>query len=214
MPCSRNSSAREQFRKMKRKEEVFFSLAEFLFYNFREVSELRETLRQLFLFSFRFISMKRLLPLLLVIVLVSACKKECHHTTTPDLCADPQIGDGDCITEPEQLKTLLLGKWNWTQTLTWGWAENKANPCTKNLNYTYEFLNNGNVKVYVDGNYSATSKYDFVQSWTSEISITDTTMSTHPEIYNARGAVRLCGNYLVIDNSPVDGPKITFLREN
>lgn len=160
--------------------------------------------------------MKNILPLLLVLLLASSCKKKCdHNNITPDLCADPRIGDGDCVTNPEQLKTFMLGKWNWTQTLTWGWEENKQNPCTKNLNYTYEFLNDGNVKVYVDGTYSATSKYEFVQSWTSEISITnDSIMSIHPEIYSARGAVRLCGNYLVIDNSPVDGPKTTFVKED
>jgi hypothetical protein len=160
--------------------------------------------------------MKIFLPFLITLFSISSCKKECHHpsVTPTDLCAEPQIGDGDCITDSNQLKTLILGKWNWTQTLTWSWEENKANPCTKNLNYTYEFLSNGDVKVYIDGNYSATSHYAFVQTWTSEILIRDTSMTAHPEIYNSNGGVRLCGNYLIIDNSPVDGPKTTFLRED
>lgn len=160
--------------------------------------------------------MKIFIPFLLIFVSVSSCEKECYRKPIPpqDLCADPQIGIGDCITDSNQLKTLILGKWHWTQTLTWNRQENKANPCTKNLNYTYEFLTDGKVNVYVDSVYSATSHYSFVQSWTSEILIRGTTMTEYPEIYNASGAVRLCGNYLIIDNSPVDGPKITFLRAN
>lgn len=159
--------------------------------------------------------MKKIFLALLFAAVLSSCKKECHRYETPDLCAEPEIGIGDCITDSNQLKALIPGKWNWTQTLTWNWQENKDNPCTKNLNYTYEFLNNGKVNVYVDNTYSGTSNYTFVQSWTSEISITDTaTFAVHPEIHNARGAVRFCGNYLIIDNSPVDGPKITFVREN
>ena len=161
--------------------------------------------------------MKKIFPFLFTIALLSSCKKEphhCHHNPAPavDLCAEPQIGMGDCITDSNYVKPLILGKWNWTQTSVWGQVDN---PCTKNLNYTYEFLNIGKVKVYIGSIYSYSSDYTFVQTWTSEISITDTTMaSIHPEIYNAHGAVRLCGNYLLIDNSPVDGPRIVFLREN
>lgn len=156
--------------------------------------------------------MKNLLLLVIIIAGISSCHKKCHRQNPSDLCVEPQIGIGDCITDSNQLKTLILGKWNWTQTSVWGQVEN---PCTKNLNYTYEFLNDGKVKVYLNGSYSVTANYDFRQNWTSEIWIIDTTTaSIHPEIYNAHGAVHLCGNYLVIDNSPVDGPKITFLRQN
>lgn len=157
--------------------------------------------------------MKNILPLLLTIVFISSCKKECHHTTTPNLCAEPEIGIGDCITDSNYVKPLILGKWNWTQTLIWSREENKENPCTKNLNYTYEFLNNGKVKVYGDSISPMTCDYIFLQTWTSEISIIAPVLAVY-QIYNARGAVRICGNYLIIDNSPVDGPKITFLRAN
>ncbi len=158
--------------------------------------------------------MKNILFLIAIMICAASCKKECKHNPPVDLCAEPEIGIGDCITDSNQVKPLILGKWNWTQTIP-GWSVTKKNPCTENLNYTYEFLNNGKVKIYVDSIYSSTADYTFMQTWTSEISVTDTsTFSIHPEIYNANGAVRICGNYLIIDNSPVDGPRITFLREN
>ncbi len=167
--------------------------------------------RQRFLILPRSNTMKNFLLLALIVATVSSCNKKCHHQNS-DLCAEPEIGIGDCITDSNVLKTALLGKWNWTQASVWGRVEN---PCIKSLNYTYEFLTDGKVKVYLNGSYSATANYTFGHVWTSVISITDTTTaSIHPEIYNTHGAVRLCGNYLIIDNSPVDGPKNTFLREN
>lgn len=148
----------------------------------------------------------------LVLFLIASCKKECRHNS--DLCAEPEIGMGDCITDSNYVKPLILGKWNWTQTVS-SWTMAKANPCTDTLNYTYEFLSGGDVKVFVNGNYSSTSQYTFVQTWTSEIEISnDSTFTTYPGIYSAQGSVRLCGNYFIIDNSPVDGPMHIFLKEN
>ena len=156
--------------------------------------------------------MKNIFLLLSFSLLISSCKKDCHHT--PNLCKEPEIGMGDCITDSNQLKTLLLGKWNWTQSVS-SWTTVKANPCTDSLNYTYEFLSNKDVNVFVNGNYSSTSHYAFVQTWTSEIDIhSDSTFTEHPGIYTANGAVRLCGTYLIIDNSPVDGPMHIFVKEN
>ncbi len=155
--------------------------------------------------------MKSVFLSLFALLMVASCKKECHHAT--NLCAEPEIGMGDCITDSTYVKPLILGKWNWTQTVN-SWATTKSNPCTDSLNYTYEFLSNKDVKVYLNGSHSSTSHYGFVQTWTSEIAISnDSTFSEHPGIYTAQGAVRLCGNYLIIDNSPVDGPKSIFLKE-
>ena len=155
--------------------------------------------KQIFLFLF------------LAFIISSCCKKK---EATPNLCAEPEIGMGDCITDSNYVKPLLLGKWNWTQSIS-SWTSTKTNPCTDSLNYTYEFLSNKDVKVFVNGNYSYTSHYAFVQTYTSEIDIhSDSIFTEHPGIYSANGAVRLCGNYLIIDNSPVDGPMHIFVKEN
>lgn len=150
--------------------------------------------------------MKHLLFVLLIVSMAS-CHKDCNK---PTLCDEPIIGNGDCITDSNQLKSLILGKWNWTQTQTWGLTEN---PCTKNLNYSYQFLNNGDVVVFKDGGYWGTSKYSFGHTWVDEISIESDSVNQTSNFHIAGGAVRLCGNYLIIDNSPVDGPMIIFVKD-
>lgn len=154
--------------------------------------------------------MKNIVALLIVILFISSCCKK-ETKTIQSLCAEPEIGMGDCITDSNYVKPLLLGKWNWTQTIS-SWTQAKTNPCTDTFNYAYEFLGNGNLKVYENGIFTSNAHYTFYQSYESGISITDTFTSSHPEAHGAIGGVRICGNYLIIDNSPVDGPKIIFVR--
>lgn len=156
----------------------------------------------------RFITMRNLL-FFSILLLIAACKKDCHNNV--NLCIEPDLGMGDCITDSNQVKQFIFGKWNWTQTETWGM---KRNPCTDTLNYTYDFIGNGQVRVFVNGTLASVAKYEFSQNWVSWISISDTTATAHSEIFNAGGGVRLCGIYLIIDNSPVDGPKLIFRKED
>lgn len=156
--------------------------------------------------------MVRYVGLLVTVLLLAACCRK-NHLIVPDLCKDPAIGMSDCITDTNHLKSLIIGKWNWTQTETEFFTTNKRNPCTEKFNYSYEFLNNGQVNIYENGQQTSVGIYHFYFDWQSSMAIADTFSSTlHPEIYNAAGGVRLCGNYLIIDNSPVDGPKLIFLK--
>ncbi len=156
--------------------------------------------------------MKNLFLLLAVLLFISACCKK-KNEPLQNLCAEPEIGMGDCITDSNQLKLLLPGQWRWTQTIN-SWTQQKTNPCTDTFNYAYEFLGNGNLKVYENGVFTSNAHYTFYQNYGSGISITDTFTSVHPMAHGARGGVRICGQYLIIDNSPVDGPKTIFIRKN
>lgn len=155
--------------------------------------------------------MKKLFfPAIFLLLIASCCKEK---DTVYNLCSEPELGMGDCITDSNQVKALLLGQWNWTQTVSEAWTTYKRNPCTDSINYSYHFLPNGRVNVFENGNYTSTARYTFMQNWESQIAISDTfTGATHPMIYNLSGGVRICGNYLIIDNSPVDGPKLIFRR--
>ena len=154
-------------------------------------------IKQIFLFLF------------LAFAVSSCCKK---NEAAPNLCAEPEIGMGDCITDSNHLKTLILGKWNWTQTKSEAWVTYKANPCTDTFNISFNFQNNNSITIFEKGSQTSTGTYTFFQNYTSSISITDTTPSSHPQLHELSGAVRICGKYLIIDNSPIDGPMQIFLR--
>ena len=154
-------------------------------------------MKQIFLFLF------------LAFAISSCCKKK---EATPNLCVEPQIGIGDCITDSNQLKNLIIGKWNWTQTKSEAWVVYKENPCTDTFNLALDFQNNNLVRIFENGNYTSTGTYTFFQNYTSSISIIDTLPSSHPQLHQLTGAARICGNYLIIDNSPVDGPIQIFLK--
>ncbi|MFN8322014.1 MAG: hypothetical protein U0T74_05100 [Chitinophagales bacterium] len=147
---------------------------------------------------------------LFLLALASCCKEK---DALYDLCTEPEIGNGDCITDSNQVKPLLLGKWNWTQTVSEAWTTYKKNPCSDSIYYSYEFLPLGRVNIFENGQFTSTANYAFVQNWESQIIITDTFFNpNHPMIYNFSGGVSICGKYLIIDDSPVDGPKLIFRR--
>lgn len=142
---------------------------------------------------------------LLLPLLLNACCK--HEKLAQDLCVEPVIGMGDCITDTNYVKPLILGKWNWTQSIN-SWTQEKTNPCTNQKNYSYEFNGNGTLKYYENGNYKYSGVFSFSQNQGISIQLFYNS-SYHP---NESGWVSVCGNYLIIDDSPVDGPKSIFLK--
>jgi len=139
----------------------------------------------------------------LALCMSSCCKKE---VVKQDLCAEPTIESSSCTTDSNRIKIAILGKWNWTQTISEAWVVYKANPCTDTVNRSYEFLMNGTIKYSENGNYKSTGTYSFQSG----------SIYAHdmPLTFELSGWVSICDNYLIIDNSPVDGPKEILLRAN
>ena len=149
-------------------------------------------MKQIFLFLF------------LALAISSCCKKK---EATPNLCVEPNLTTGTCITDSNQIKTLILGKWNWTQSIN-SWTQAKTNPCTDTIYRAYEFLNNGEVKYSENGNYKSTGTYHFYSGSGFTIEAHDA-----PSLFWLNGWVSVCNSYLIIDDSPVDGPKDIFLKD-
>lgn len=149
--------------------------------------------------------MKQLvLFLLLSFVLTSCCKKELH---IQNLCAEPNIISNTCTSDSNQIKILILGKWNWTQSIN-SWTQAKTNPCTDSINYSYEFISNGTIKYFENGSY----KYPGVYSFSPNQGISIQVFEDSAAHFRESGWVSICNNSLIIDDSPVDGPKDIFLR--
>lgn len=149
--------------------------------------------------------MKSTLYILTLCLTLGACCK--HEKLAQDLCVEPNLNSGTCVTDTAQIKALIAGKWNWTQQIN-SWTQAKTNPCTEQKNYSYEFFDNGTVKYYENGNYTYSGIYSFSQSQGITIQLQ---INAANQVYET-GWVSVCNNYLVIDNSPVDGPKGIFIR--
>ena len=148
-------------------------------------------IKQIFLFLF------------LAFAISSCCKKE---VVKQDLCAEPAIVNTTCTSDSNEIKIAILGKWNWTQTISEAWVSYKANPCTDTINRSYEFFNNGEVKYSENGSYKATGTYTYTLG---SIYAHDASST-----FWLSGWVSICNNYLIIDNSPVDGPKEILVKAN
>src|SRR4051812_35585023 len=105
--------------------------------------------------------MKRIITFLcLVLLLVSACKKE---RQVRSLCDEPAINNNNCITDSNQVKSVIVGRWDWTQSIN-SWTQGKTNPCTDTLNQGYEFFADGSVKYFENNVYITTGTYQFTTS--------------------------------------------------
>lgn len=91
--------------------------------------------------------------------MITSCCKE--KDTVYNLCSEPELGMGDCITDSNQVKPLLLGQWNWTQTVSEAWTTYKRLGIYS-INYSYHFLPNGRVNVFENGNFTSTARYTFM----------------------------------------------------
>lgn len=140
----------------------------------------------------------------LLALLAGCCKK----TDAPhSLCDEPTINHSTCTTDSNQVKALILGKWNWTQTIS-SWTQQKTNPCTDSVNRSYEFLNNGVIKYSVNGAYQSTGTY-----WLNTGAGLSLGAQDSASTFVLSGQVSICDNYLVVDNSPVDGPLIILVKQ-
>jgi hypothetical protein len=143
-----------------------------------------------------------ILFLLLALALFSCHKKE---AVQQDLCAEPALGN-TCVTDTTRLKSLIVGKWHWTQSIS-SWTMQKTNPCTDTINRSYEFLTGNQVKYFENGVYVSTGTYQFNNGYTYSLYV-----NIPQPHFGFSGGVTICDNYLVVDDSPVDGPKMIFVR--
>lgn len=152
--------------------------------------------------------MKTFLFFLALLMGISSCKKEKQQ----NLCDEPALSGNSCVTDSSQIKILVLGKWNWTKQEVYGISGyTSSNPCTANINYAYEFFADGTVKYYENGNLLQTNTYHFDNNSNFRILVNPMCVGC-AEHSSAMGWVSICNGYLVIDNSPVDGPKDIFER--
>ena len=144
----------------------------------------------------------------LVLILATGMASCCKHEKLPqNLCAEPQIENASCITDTSQIKILLPGKWNWTQSVN-SWTMAKTNPCTDSINFSYEFFSNGTAKYFENGTYKYPGTYSFSQSQGMSVQL----FYDSAYHYHESGWVSVCNNHLIIDDSPVDGPKDIFVK--
>lgn len=145
--------------------------------------------------------MKKLLLFICILAGLIGCHKK--ETELQNLCAEPAIVESTCTTDSSRLPALIIGKWNWTQSIS-SWTNQKTNPCTDTVNRSYEFLSNGTVKYYRNGNYVSTGNY--------HLSSAGISASDNNSTFALAGWVSICGSYLIIDDSPVDGPKDIYIK--
>lgn len=143
---------------------------------------------------------------LLLLFLVS-CKKEKQST----LCAEPTYNT-TCVTDSASLTTLILGKWDWSRRMVWGFTESVQTPCTENYDYSYEFFADGTVKHYKNGIFNQGMFYRFSNESGVQMVIEDSATHQNQPQGGTGMWVSICGDYLMLDTSPVDGPKLTFRR--
>jgi hypothetical protein len=153
--------------------------------------------------------MKHTIVLLILVTLFSSCKKE---KATSLLCLEPSVDQNSCIFDSNQLKAAIVGRWNWTQTRTVTFLPlTKNNPCTDNIAVTYQFNNNGTFNYYENEIYLGTGNYYIgVRDNVTYFGMSGSGF-TFPHLAGITG---LCNNYLVFDNSDVDGPITTLVKEN
>lgn len=150
--------------------------------------------------------MKQALLFLLLSLAVFSCSKK-NENKTQDLCAEPVVNAANtCVYDSNQIKALILGKWHFTQSVS-SWTQQKTNPCTDSLYRSYEFLSGGLVKYFENGAYITTGQYTFTQGYAFSLNAGDSAMR-----FMLGGPVSICNNYLVVDNSPVDGPRDIFVK--
>ena len=143
--------------------------------------------------------------MLLSVACFSCSKKK--ESGQQDLCAEPVVNAATtCVYDSNQIKALILGKWHFTQSVS-SWTQQKTNPCTDSLYRSYEFLAGGAVKYFENGNYISTGSYTFTQGYAYSLSASDSAGRFH-----LGGPISICDNYLVIDDSPVDGPRDIFIK--
>lgn len=151
-------------------------------------------------------TMKQIILFLFLSVAFFSCSKK-KEAVQQDLCAEPVVNAANtCVYDSNQIKALILGKWHFTQSVS-SWTQQKTNPCTDSLYRSYEFLAGGAVKYFENGNYISTGSYTLAQSYAYSISATDSAGRFH-----LGGPISICDNYLVIDDSPVDGPRDIFVK--
>lgn len=148
--------------------------------------------------------MKYSVAIFLLLFFIASCHKNCHHAGS--LCDEPNLGIGECITDSNQLKPLIIGKWNWTQTMA-GWTMEKTNPCTESRQRSYVFEADGTARYFENDTLKGTGYYYFWNNSGSKITVRDSAYT-----FGTSGWIKVCGSYLVIDEMPVDGNKETFVR--
>lgn len=150
--------------------------------------------------------MKQILPFLILgAVLFSACKKE--NKQARDLCAVPTVNNSNCITDSNQIKAQIIGRWDWARSIS-AWVPVETTPCTDSVYRSYDFLSNGTIQYFENGNYVSTGTYTVSQSWALILNAEDTAST-----FWLNGVVNICDGYLIVDNQPVDGPKIVLARQ-
>ena len=79
-------------------------------------------------------------------------------------------------------------------------------------NYSYEFKSDGTIKHMENSVLKETMYYSFQASSGTQIFIEDSMSHLYHPFVSASGWVSICNNYLIIDDSPVDGPKDIFVK--
>lgn len=149
--------------------------------------------------------MKQILSfLILSTLLFSACKKE--KQAQQNLCDAPAINNNNCITDSNQLRAQIIGRWDWTRSIS-GWVTVETTPCTDSIYRSYDFLSNGTIQYFENGNYVSSGSYSIYQSWGLMLNAHDSAST-----FWLDGVVSICDGYLVVDNQPVDGPKVILAR--
>src|ERR1043165_1034707 len=128
----------------------------------------------------------------LIVILLSACKKE---RQAHNLCDEPNINSNNCLTDTNQVKTAILGRWDWTQSIN-SWTQAKTNPCTDTINRGYEFFADGTVKYFENNSYVTTGTYQFSVSQGMTIHAYNPTLN-----FALAGWVSVCDDYLIVDDS-------------
>lgn len=145
---------------------------------------------------------KILLPVLVLIILLGACKKDNQKRN----CKKPNL-NGTCITDAAQLRTSVIGRWIWTERTYNG---RKSTPCTLEHTQTHylELLDDGTLLDHLDFNCPLVGKYQISDS-SYFVSYLDT-IYKNPYIL---GMVSVCNNYLVIDKTSTDKITDVYIKD-
>lgn len=154
---------------------------------------------------YRYMKKHRIGLLLLGILLVASCKKDSNRQQS--LCDQPQINPNTCTTDYNQIRAQLPGHWNWTETYG-GFLPTVYTPCTDSVFRSYVFYNNGTVRYFENSNFIAAGTYTLQQGGSVQLHAADSAST-----FVLHGEVSICDNYLLVDAQPVDGVRVTLVRQ-
>jgi hypothetical protein len=134
-----------------------------------------------------------------LIFLQFGCKNEDSSVLTLE---DTICVEENSVTEKNQARKLILGKWEWIKTIYPGWTDPIIEtPESKNENRTYEFTEE-KMNIYVNGNLTSEHKY-VVQLWGEGTTLEEETLVVKFEETGWQSMLKIStsGKYLSLVNS-------------